>query len=271
MHIGFSILKAIPLLLVFIAAFFLFDFSNIASTSIEPFGIIQNMPTILFAYIGIEACCAITHTIQNGKKNSAKAMLTSMGLIIAIYAIVQFGLLGIHGINSTDPFVDVISKLTTNPLTIKWGGLVINFAILSSFLGGYYGMFYANNWNLYAIAKEKQILFSKSLIKLNKHSMPWTCVFTQGIIVITFLLFAHNITGLMTMSGFGVVIAYILSAISYFKIDNKQLASKLAMVSCTLLLIACIYELANDGMQYFLPVLGMLLSGIILYFFSLSD
>ena len=268
MHIGFTILKMIPIGLVFVSMFFLFDFGNLQAAPIQTSGLLESMPIVLFAYIGIEACCAIAHQIKGGERNSAKAMLISLGIIVAIYSIVQFGLLGIVGTQSANPFFDIIPKFTQNKTIISLSNSIIKISILSSYLGGFYGMFYANSWNLFAIAKEKKILFSNHLIKLNKHNTPWISVFFQGTLIVLLLLVSSNsIETLMTMSGFGVVIAYILSTITYLFINKgkNRLIGILALAGCAALLVLCINDLANDGLEYLLPFLGILLSGVILH------
>ncbi len=222
-HVGFTILKTIPIALVLISAFFLFDFSHVIAAPVQPLGLLSSMPIVLFAYLGIEACCAITHQIKDGEKNSARAMLISLGIIIAMYSLVQFGLLGIFGAGNTDPFFSILPKLTSNQSIINLGNLVIKIAILSSYLGGFYGMFYSNSWNLYAIAKEKKIVFSEALTKLNKYQTPWVSILAQAVLVILLLFVARtSVTTLMTMSGLGVVIAYVLSAITYLVIGKKK-------------------------------------------------
>jgi len=269
-HIGFTILKAIPFGLVLVSMFFIFDIKNVITAPIKPFGIFDSLPIVLFAYLGIEACCAITHKIKDGKRNTSRAMLISLVIIVSTYALVQFGLLGIVGIQSGNPFFEIVPRLTNNSLLISWGNLIVKIAILSSFLGGFYGMYYANSWNLYAIAKEKKILFSNALIKLNKYHTPWVCILLQGILVLLLLLVAlQNANTLMIMSGFGVVIAYILSVITYFIIAPRGkmtiLTGLLALAGSSTLLLLCFKELSDYGIQYLLPFIAILSAGVVLY------
>jgi len=275
-HVGFTILKMIPFGLVIVGMFFLFDIKNVIAAPIKPSGIFESMPIVLFAYLGIEACCAITHKIQDGKRNAARAMLISLGIIIATYALVQFGLLGILGAQTNNPFFEIVPKLTNNATIISWGNLTIKFAILSSYIGGFYGMYYANSWNLYAIAKEKKILFSKTLTKLNKYHTPWTCIILQGTLVLLLLLVAlKSPLTLIPMSTFGVVIAYLLSVLTYFIVAPNGITritmGSLALVGSSVLLLLCLNDLIHDGVRYLIPFTAILLSGLILYFSSPSS
>lgn len=270
MHIGFTILKTIPFAVVLGGVFTLFNWSNVIAAPIQPTGLVTSMPIVLFAYVGIEACTAITHAIKDGHKNSARAMLISLGIIIALYSLIQFSLLGILGTHTTNPFTEIIPKLTSNPFVITWGNTIVNLAILSSFLGGFYGMFYANNWNLFAIATEKRVVGHSLLTKLNKHHAPWVAVLVQGALVIAFLLITANTEYLMTMSDFGVVIAYILSVFAYFvhikkQGLNKKIIATFALVACLTLLFVCINNLALSGARYIIPFIIMLISGLLLH------
>jgi len=121
-----------------------------------------------------------------------------------------------------NPFSGVIPRLTSNPFIIKWGTLLIDLALLSSFLGGYYGMFYTNNWNLFSIAEKKELPFDKSLMKLNKYNAPIISIFVQSGIIIGFLTITSNLENLVTMSDFGIVIAYLLSSIAFLVINKKS-------------------------------------------------
>ena len=268
-QVGVTILKTIPLLLVIGAAFVLFSATNVSNAPIHLSGLAGSVPPALFAYIGIEACSSITHHIKDGHKNAARAMLISLGVIIFIYAIIQFLILGIHGTQSLNPFTDILPKLTTNLFVISWGTKLINFAILSSYLGGFYGMFYANNWILYAIAKGNRILGSKVLTKLNKHNAPWASVLAQCALLITFFCITLNINHLILMSDFGVAIAYALTTLAFIIVAKKYKYSYtigvLGLLGCALLSGAFLEDLVDIGMRYLLPFLVLLIMGIILY------
>jgi amino acid transporter len=94
---AFTVLKTVPFLVVIGGAFFLFKFSNIASLPIpNVFSFMQGIPLVLFAYIGIEACCSIGHVIKNGEKNTSRVLFISLAIIVALYSIIQYLIIGIH-------------------------------------------------------------------------------------------------------------------------------------------------------------------------------
>ena len=269
-HVTFSILKLIPLFFVIISSLFLFDINNITTAPLNFSGFFESIPLIIFAYMGFEVCCSITHQIENGKKNAGKAILLSIGIIMAFYFLLQLCLLGIHGTTSQKPFLDIFPKLTNNPFIIMWGNKIIYLSIMSCFLAGYYGMFYTNNWVLYAIGEEKELPFSKSLIKLNKYKIPINCTIIQSILIVIFLLITQNKYYLITMSVFAVIISYLLSSISFmyrfFKEKNikSMILGILATISSLYLLYICIEDLLKAGLKYLIPFILILATGIIL-------
>jgi basic amino acid/polyamine antiporter, APA family len=271
LNIAFTSLKMIPLVLAAVATPFLFNAKNLALAVIDSSKLIRTVPIALFAYIGIEACCSIAHMIKGKKNSSAKAMMFSMTIIIGIYGIVQFCLLSSLGpVTGQSPFFQIIPKLITDPTVAGYLNFLVKLAILSSFLGGYYAAFYANSWHLYAIAKSKRILLSSLLSKLNKYKAPWSSIAAQaGLTVLILIIGQNNITTLMTMCGFGVVISYFLSVLAFLKIKstfNTNPFIGYAAAAGTLFLLAfCINDLVSDGLQYFIPFILVLVVGLVIH------
>ncbi|KKQ33424.1 MAG: Arginine/agmatine antiporter [candidate division TM6 bacterium GW2011_GWF2_37_49] len=258
-QIGLTLIKIIPFALVLIAIPALFSFSNIASATPNFTGLINTVPMALFAYVGFEACCAIAEKIEDGQRNASKVIFISFGLVIVIYTLFQALLLGLHGAQTTNPFLEILPKLTSNTMLIGVGNYLVNFAILASFLAGFYGMFYYNNWNLYSMGRENSILFSKQLTKLNKNQAPWVSVIVGGVLVALFLLITTNSEYLVNMSDFATTLTYFLSTISFIVVF-KKLYGYLAIASSLMLVSIFVYNLTNAGMQYILPffiILGL--------------
>ncbi len=270
MQVAFTSLKAIPILAILLSSFFLFSFNNVSATPMQYSGFVDTVPLVLFAYFGFAACCSIGHQIENGKKNTSKAILISFFLIMLLYSLMQFSILGIFGASPSAPFLGILPKLTSNNFLIFFGNKIIDFAIISSFLGGFYSMFYTNNWNLYAIANEKQILFSDKLVKLNKNKVPHIAIITQGILVIVFLLITQRASSLISMSDFGAIITYLLVTLSFlaiykFKNIKNLFIGILSIISSLYLLFICTQNLLKDGIKFLLPFLIILGIGVILY------
>jgi len=263
-QIGLTIIKIIPFILIIAAVPALFTSQNIISATPNFSGLLSTIPLALFAYVGFEACCAISDKIKDGEKNASKVILISFGLIILIYTVMQFLLLGIHSSQTVNPFLEILPKLSANQFIINWGNNLINFAILTSFIAGFYGMFYYNNWNLYAIGNENSIIFSKQLTKLNKNQSPWVCVIIQGLLVALFLMITTNSDHLITMSDFATTLAYLLSTISFIAVFKKfygYLAVATSLVFCGFF----IYHLTTAGASYLIPFFVILLIGLVGY------
>ncbi len=269
-QIVFTILKAIPLFFVIISSFFLFNVNNVTSAPVNYSGFFESIPLVLFAYMGFEVCCTIAHQIKNGEKNASKAILLSFGLIMSIYAVLQFLLLAILGTQTSFPFLEILPKLTNNTTIITIGNMIIDTAIMSSFLAGFYGLFYGNNWVLYALAKEKTLPFQKTITKLNFYKTPWVCVVVQGILTFGFLLITQDRLYLISMSNVALVIAYLLGSISVVAITLKTKNIKnliigiLAILSCSYFIYMCFKELVESGIQYLIPFLVILGFGLVL-------
>ena len=268
LNIVFTSLKTIPLILAAAATPFLFKAQNLAWATIDSSKLVRTIPVALFAYIGIETCCSIAHMVKGKKDGAAKAMLLSMTIIISIYGIMQFCLLSSLGpVAGQSPFFQIAPKLFSNAAAAGYVNLIVKLAILSSFLGGYYGAFYANSWNLYAIAKNKKILLASELSKVNKYNAPWISIIAQSVLTLLILMIAqNNIQTLMTMTGFGVVISYFLSVAAFLKIKSGiSFVGYAASIGTLFLLAFCINHLVNDGLAYFIPFALVLLAGLAIH------
>lgn len=261
MQLLFISFKSIPLLLIMLSLPFLSNISHVTEATPLWSGLLTTLPWVFFAYIGVEACCAIADKIEGGARNASRVILISFCLIISIYSLLQLALLMIHGSMEPDLFTSILPKLTSNNYLISWGNGILSFAILSSFLGGFYGMFYYNNWNLYAIGQDKSIIGADHLVRVNKNQVPWVCVIIQSAILIFFLLITSHDYYLIAMSDFGTTIAYFSSVIAFLTFKKSALGL-LALVSCTILLYICGMNLVSEGLYYIIPFGIVLVGGL---------
>lgn len=267
-HIAFTILKTIPIAALLIGALTLFKVDYF--TNIEPFhfdGFLQAFPMVFFAYIGIEACCAVVDQIK-GHRNGHRVMIVSFVIIMLTYTILQALIFCAHGATNINPFLNILPQLTSNKFLATWGNSLIYVSILSSFLGGFYGMFYCNNWNVYAIAQNKNFIGSSYLTKLNKNGMPWVAIFTQSALLIVFLLITQSNHSLVTMSDFGVTIAYLLSSVAFLMLFRKSLLGVLSLLACSVFLYLSAQTLYDSGLHHVIPFLLMLIVGMIGYWLN---
>lgn len=268
-NILFTVLKAIPLVFILISLPFLFDSNNLATVQFPLHGFFETLPMLLFAFIGIEACSAITDKIEDGykSKNVMRVFILSFLIIMAIYAILQAALICIHGPQQLNPFMTILPKLTSNPSIITIGNKILRFALMSSFLGGFYGMFYFNTWNLYTIGNEQGMLGSSYLTKVNRNAVPWICVIVQAVLVLIFLAISSNENYLITTSDMGTILAYLLSVCAFIKLFKSSLGF-IALASCLVLFGICIVNLFTHGISKLLPFVALLIAGMINYMWA---
>ncbi|MCB9492992.1 MAG: APC family permease [Epsilonproteobacteria bacterium] len=264
-QVALTLVKITPMCIALLSVPFLFKFENIISAPVAWPGFFRSLPIVLFSYIGIEACCAVIDKIENGRKSAARVIFISFAIIMAIYCLLQVVLLGIHGAVKINPFLELLGKMTTNQAIITWGNSLINVAMLASFLAGFYGMFYYNNWNLYAMAQEDTILFSDFLKRKTRNDVPWVCVLAQSLLIIFLLYFGRKSYYLITMSDFGVIIAYLLSTISFLTLHRTSYGL-LALLSCGVVGYVCIDGLYNSGFVYVIPFVGVLAIGLVAHY-----
>lgn len=264
---GFTFFKAIPLLLVGVGGILFFSSSSALSavTTDQIIGATTSLPLVLFAYLGIEACCAIGHIINDGKKNAARVILYSFAIIVSIYACVQFFLGSIPGLDGNAPFNAIAFRIIQNPRLAQILSSIISFALLSSYLGGFYSMFYANNWNLHILAKEGTVPLARLLLKENKFGTPFACLMLQSGLIYAFLRIMPNLVMLTTMSDFGIIISYLLSTAAFFKFASstrQKLIALCATGSCFFLLYTCGFDLYFNGAHATIPFLCLFSIGI---------
>ena len=59
-----------------------------------------SLPLAIFGFFGFEACCSVSHLIENSEKNAPRAILLGFLITAALYTLFHFGLLNVMG--STD-------------------------------------------------------------------------------------------------------------------------------------------------------------------------
>ncbi|MFC1843095.1 amino acid permease, partial [Candidatus Dependentiae bacterium] len=237
-----------------------------------------------YASMGFEAACILSSKIENPSKNAPKAILISYGIALSVATIYQFmfyGSLGtaLSSITLTPEYLHAfpvfLQKLLPHlPKMAFYLQAILHLAIASSALGGSYGIMFSNTWNLFTIAKNKHIFFSKLFTKFNKSAIPFASVIFIGIIYITYLLVSGGSQmHLAPMSSLGVVLAYTLSVLALFiaKIKRSEVKIPLwvpaiGLVNCSILIYSCIKTLIEKGLSSLVMFTLMMLLGIIMFF-----
>ena len=118
------------------------------------------------------------------------------------------------------------------------------------------------------MATEDQIHGSKALTLVHASQAPWVAVAFQSALIIGLLAVSPNIENLTTMSDFGIIIAYLLSSLSFIAMqrgNGRIVIGILSLSSCCYLLYVCSTDLFRAGVEHLFPFLALLGIGIISY------
>lgn len=261
----FTGLKIIPFLVLAIGAIALFAPAKLMQASNFTSGsLFSAIPAVLFAFLGIEACSAIINKVGDAKRIGFKVILTSFAAIIAVYAIAQLFIVGMFGQSLNDPFLALLPRMLGNSALAVWGNKVISTAILFSFLGGFYGMFYVNSWNLFAMAQQHSIAGYSLWQRLNKQQTPWASIMLQTALLIIMLIVARSGDLLIAMGDLGVLLAYLLTAIAYVR-ARPGLLGMAGVIAASVLGGFLLQEVHGFGWMVTLPFWIMFFIGLIMY------
>lgn len=261
----FSGLKMIPFAVLIIGAVMLFSPTEfVGATAFTPASMLGVMSTVLFAYIGIEACSAIIDKINDSKNQGFRVILTSFALIAVIYAVAQLLIVGIQGQSTDNPFLAILPKILSNQALIGVGNQIIYTAILFSFLGGFYGMFYVNSWNLFAMAQQRSIAGYSLWQRLNAQQAPWASVALQTAMLLIMLIAARSSSLLIVMGDLGVLLAYSLTTIAFMRLRPSLLGGA-GIVAVGVLGAFLLQEVLSLGVMATLPFWVMFVIGLLIY------
>lgn len=261
----FSGLKVLPFLVLIIGAVVLFSPTQLVQAAVFTTGsVFSVMSTVLFAFIGIEACSAIIDKVDDSKKRGFKVILSSFAVIAAVYAIAQLLIVGIQGQTTTNPFLAILPQIISNQTVAGVGNQIIYTAILFSFLGGFYGMFYVNSWNLFAMAKQQSIAGYSFWQRLNTQEAPWASIILQTALLAAMLIFGRDSSLLIVMGDLGVLLAYSLTAIAFMQIRPSFLGCT-GVVAVAILGGFLLQEVLGLGWTATLPFWVMFILGLIIY------
>jgi amino acid transporter len=264
-QILFTGLKIIPFLALAIGACVLFAPTQLMQASVFTTGsLFGAIPAVLFAFLGIEACSAIIDKVDDTRRIGFKVILTSFGVIVGTYAIAQLFIVGMFGQSLSDPFLEVLPRMFGNSGLAVWGSKVISTAILFSFLGGFYGMFYVNSWNLFAMAQQRSIAGYLWWQRLNAQQAPSASIMLQTALLIIMLIVARSGDLLIAMGDLGVLLAYLLTAIAYLRSRPGVLGIS-GVIAASVLGGFLLQEVHGFGWMVTLPFWAMFIVGLVMY------
>jgi len=280
---SFLVLKMIPISFIVLTGLFYLSGDFITPQNMILSGIPSTLPLVLYAILGFEATCSLSSKIKDAQRNGPKAIYISYAIVISLLILYQFFFYLLMGpelaaqSSYLEAFPALLAKLfPTMPLLQHKLEAVLHLSIAASAVGGSYGIIFSNNWNLYTLAQHGHIIGSSFLTRLNKHQIPFACVFVEGILCLVYLFVSQaKQIPLQQISAFGSVIGYSLSVIALViaNIHRPQMGfnpwiARLGLVSCTILLAACIYNFMFAGFLTLVAYLTILGMGIGMYYYK---
>lgn len=276
LFIGF---KTFPIFFAILTGLFLIQGDNFAPSHLVWEGLTSSLPLVIYAVIGFEAACSMSSKIKDAHKNAPLAVLISFAVVILIatlYQAIFYGALAGELVNCgghCDTFPALVQRIFgETPFARKFEG-ILHLAIATSTLGAAYGIIFSNSWNLHILAENRHIWFSKLFTTFNRNAIPFACILVEGAICLTYLAVSQgSLIPLQQIGAFGCVISYTFSVGALLcgirnnpKLHTSRWLPILGLISCTLLMGACIRSFFLNGMSSLLIYSLLLTFGIVMY------
>lgn len=242
----FMLLKAIPIVLVVVSAWYFFHGSYFKI--VHPFPVknfLSSLPIALYALMGFETCCSIGHLIKGGSRALHKIILISFFTVAAIATFFQAALYGAFGPSLaylSAPLSNYFKLFTTTSFPSSLT-LLGNLCIALSVLGACYGIIYANTWNgdMFGDALKK-CPFGKWLTQKNSAAIPYNSLLLQLWVIWGFALSNCSVLVRARLAVIGISTCYFLVAIGLFNAyKNQEKKPQLAQWITVLSFGSCLY------------------------------
>lgn len=271
------LLKLVPLLLVGIGGLFFIKMENFHPfnpTGTPTFSTITTVAAMtMFAFVGLECATIPASSTENSGKTIARATTLGISVVALIYVLCSFTMIGLIPANalmsSTTPYADAAS-LIYGP----WARYLVGGGVAIAAFGA------LNGWTLvlgqipYSIASDG--LFPGIFARTNKKGVPAAGMYISCTVISC--LMAMNYTKglvdqfkfLLLLATMGILLPYLLTAVSYIIIAVRQNKAKTGGLAGALLLglVACIYalwEIIGTGEKSIVYGLLFLVAGVPFY------
>lgn len=268
---SFMFFKSIPIIFIILVGFLFFTGSNFEAQYIMWSGVPLSLPFVVYAFSGFEASCSLSQHIENSKENGPKAVFYSFAIAVLsaiLYQTSFFGAVGaklLSAASNFESFAIFFSNIFGAESMLGKLKVLPQLAIASSALGGAYGVFFSNQWNLYELAMHNFVFFSDSLTKFNKHKIPYLCTVVEAIICISYVtLFSGSNVILQQIGAFGSMLAYLLSVIALFS-TNKSPVILLGLLSSIILLCVGLSSSIQTAATGILVFMGIVMAGLLMF------
>lgn len=273
----FFMLKLMPIFFALGGGLYLIAGAPITVTPLLWQGIPLSIPFVLYTFMGFEAACSLSQSIENPNVNGPRAIYLSFAAAVVINIMYQFlffaatqGSLMMQT-SYLDAFPLLLAHLMpAHPLLAQKIVGLLYLALGCATLGASYGILLSVHWNLYTLAQHNHIPFARIFTRLNKHHIPTACVLIQAMVCILYLLITQgNQKSLQQLSVLGTVIAYTISVVGLllyeYSAQKINLRSYAAMMSCLFFLAMGIKNFFIFGPHALYLFLILMFVGIVAY------
>lgn len=275
----FMVFKTFPIFFVILAGLFFVQPHHFTEASLNWSAVYPSLPIVIYAVIGFEAACSMSSKIRNAEKNAPLAILISFGIVILMATLYQATFYGVLGeklklcATHCETFPAFIHHLFGDTPYAGYLKVFFHLAIASSTLGAAYGIIFSNMWNLHILAQNGHLWFSRFFTQSNASMVPFVCVLAEGVLCLTYLLVSEGVAlPLQQIGASGCVIAYAFSVASLLRAGRNQgkialnpWIPRLGLVSCALLLSACIRSFFLNGMGSLIVFSLLLILGVSMF------
>lgn len=270
------ILKIIPLILIPLAALFLFNKDNLApdSTLIHTTPRQLNQVVILtfWGFIGFETITTIANEIKNPTKTIPFALIMGTLFVCITYFVSSVGILGVMPYEvlsqSLAPYADVARIMFGD-----YGYFLI------SAIAAIVCISAIHSWTLtsgqIALGITQDGLMPASFAQTNKNNVPLVPLFINGIASILFLVLTHQetmidkINMIIELSVVCFLFVYAICCLSYLKIIKRN-AKKISFNQCSCVLISfifCLWIIFSISLVTLFFASFFIMSGLPIYLF----
>ena len=211
-----TIAKLIPLVLIILFGFFIFDLEIFPEFNLTDQNDFEILPVVavmtLYAFLGLECASIPAENIKNPEKNIPKATMVGTLISTLIYilsTIVLFGIIPAENlINSPAPFAEAGEIIGG-----KYFGFLISAGAAISAIGALNGWILITSYMPMTMANDR--LFPKVFAKKNKKGFPYLSLLL-GSILTSFVMTMNYTDGLVDRFEFLILLTTLSTLIPYF-------------------------------------------------------
>ena len=211
-----TIAKLIPLVLIILFGFFIFDLEIFPEFNLTDQNDFEILPVVavmtLYAFLGLECASIPAENIKNPEKTIPKATMVGTLISTLIYilsTIVLFGIISAENlINSPAPFAEAGEIIGG-----KYFGFLISAGAAISAIGALNGWILITSYMPMTMANDR--LFPKVFAKKNKKGFPYLSLLL-GSILTSFVMTMNYTDGLVDRFEFLILLTTLSTLIPYF-------------------------------------------------------